>query len=188
MSEVTISDDVTPQEFFEQKLPQVFAAHVAENPPTGLEGEEFRMTYHVGDAAYGIRINDGTRIEIVPGGLENSHLTSTLTETDWRDATTGAIDVPNPILQYNTRKHLDKIKNFKGVFKLRLTRDDGGENFNSATMFNGVDTPEVTVIAKASDYSLIQKGKMNAQMAMMTGKVKFEGSLPFLMLLGTLNS
>jgi hypothetical protein len=185
MSEVQINDDVSVQEYFEQKLPQIFAEHVQQNPPTDLEDQEFRINYHIDDKAYGLRVKNGTQLEVVPGGVEEAHLTSTLTETDWRDATLGNVVVPNPLLQYNTRKHLDKIKNYKGVFKLRLARAEG-DPFNSATTFNGVDTPEVTVIAKASDYALIQQGKMNPQMAMMTGKVKFEGSLPFLMTLSSL--
>lgn len=186
MSEVQIGEDITVQEFFEQKLPLIFAEYIKENPPTGLEGEEYRVTYDVDGLVYGVRIKNGTEIEIVPGGLENSHISNTIAEQDWRDAATGKVLVDNPILKYNTKKHLDKLKNFKGVFKLRLARDDGNL-FNSATTFNGIDTPQVTLIVKVSDYTLMQTGKMNPQMAMMTGKVKFEGSLPFLMLLGTLN-
>lgn len=186
MSEVAINDDISVQEYFEQKLPQIFAEHIAQNPPSNLEGEEFRINYHIDDSAYGIKVTDGTKLEVVSGGVAAAHLTSNLTEADWRDATLGNVVVPNPLLDYNSRKHLDKIKNFKGLFKLSLSRDEG-ENFRSATVFNEVDTPEVTIIAKASDYALIQSGKLNAQMAMMTGKVKFTGSLPFLMTLGSLN-
>lgn len=186
MSEVAINDDITVQEYFEQKIPQIFAEHVAANPPSNLEGEEFRINYHIDDNSYGLKVTDGSKLEVVPGGVEAAHLTSTLTEADWRDATLGKVLVPNPLLDYNSRKHLDKIKNFKGVFKLNLSREEG-ESFKSSTTFNEVDTPEVTVIAKASDYALVQTGKLNPQMAMMTGKVKFTGSLPFLMTLGSLN-
>ncbi len=186
MSEAFINDDVTVQQYFEELLPQMFAEKFEVNPPVGLDGEEFRVNYHVGDLVYGIRITSGIVMVIVPEAIENAHLTNTLGEEDWRAAVTGRISIVNPVIDYNSKKHLDKIKNFKGAFKLRLSRE-GGNPFNSMTVFNGVDTPEVTIIAKAPDYAMINSGKLNPQMAMMTGKIKFEGSLPFLMTLGSLN-
>ena len=186
MSDVQINDGITVQEYFEQKLPQLFAEQIKEGAPANLEGEEFRINYNIDNTTYGISIKNGNNLQIVPGGVLEPHLSITMNEADWRDATTGKVVVQNPVALYNTRKHLDKIKNFKGVFKVRLSREDGSV-FNSATTFNGVENPEVTIIAKASDYSLIQQGKMNPQMAMMTGKVKFEGSLPFLMSLTSLS-
>lgn len=186
MSNVQINDDITVQDFYEHKLPQLFAQQLEQDTPSNLEGEEFRINYNVEHTTYGISIKNGTQMEIVQGGVLEPHLSVTMNEADWRDAMTGKVLVQNPVALYNTRKHLDKIKNFKGIFRVRLTKEDGSE-FNSHTVFNGVENPEVTIIAKASDYALVQQGKMNPQMAMMTGKVKFEGSLPFLMTLGSLN-
>jgi len=186
VDEIAIGEDITLQEYYEQKLPQIFAAQIQENPPTDLAGQEYRINYDIDGTRYGVIIRNGTQMEIVPGGLENSHLSSSLNENDWRDLVTGKILVDDPIRKYNTLKHFNKIKNFKGLFKLCLSRNEGPD-FLSSTVFNGVDTPEVTIKAKVSDYSLIQTGKMNPQMAMMIGKVKFEGSTPFLMMLGTLN-
>ncbi len=56
-----------------------------------------------------------------------------------------------------------------------------------ATIFNGETTPEVTLIAKAAVYAEMLSGKLNPQIAFMTGKIKFEGNLPFLISLGSLN-
>jgi len=186
MSEIMVNSDVTIQEYFEQKLPQLFAQFVQEKPPTDLEDQEFRVNFDVDGTIYGAIVRHGSQLEIVPGGAENSHLNNQVSESDWRDTVTGKVVVPSPLFAYNTRKQLDKIKNVKGLFKLRLSHDDGAI-FQSATTFNGVTTPAATLVTKVSDYANLVSGKLKAPLAMMSGKVKIEGSLPFIMLLGTLN-
>lgn len=186
MSEETVDANISVQEYFEQKLPQMFAQFVLEKPPTDLEDQEFRVNFDVDGTIYGAIVRNGSQLEIVPGGAENSHMSNQISESDWRDTVTGKVIVPSPLFAYNTRKQLDKLKNIKGLFKLRLSHDDGAI-FHSATTFNGVATPEATLVTKVSDYANLVSGKLKAPMAMMTGKVKIEGSLPFIMLLGTLN-
>ncbi|HBW51665.1 MAG TPA: hypothetical protein DEF47_17370 [Herpetosiphon sp.] len=80
---------------------------------------------------------------------------------------------------------MEKLQNLKGKFNLELTKADGSVAY-STTTFNGVDTPEVTLMMKAEDYAKILKGELNSQMAFMTGKLKFKGDMNFLMKLGTL--
>jgi SCP-2 sterol transfer family len=174
------------KEYFEQTLPNMFKEKYADNPPADMDGEEMRYEYVIDETKYGIRVKDGKSIEVVPGGIENPHIQNTIDSASLMDVISGTIPL-NPVIDYNMKKRLDKIKGFKGNFKLELTREDGSK-FNSSTLFNGTDDPAVKVMAKISDYAQVLTGKLNPQMAFMTGKVKFEGSMPFLMLLGSLNN
>lgn len=174
------------KQYFEQELPRLFAEKVGANPPPDMEGEEYRLVYDLGQEKYGLRVRNGNQLEVVPGGLDEPHLHISLTPAGMAEAIAGGNVTNGPLFMYNNRKKLDKIKNFKGLFKLVLTRDDDTTH-ESTTIFNGTSEPAVTLKAKASDYAAIQSGKMNGQMALMTGKLKFEGSLPFLMVLSSLN-
>lgn len=172
--------------YFEQELPKTFAEAVAADPPQDLEGEEYRLVYDLGGEKYGLRVTNGTNLEIVQGGLENPHIHVTMSQEAAADIAQKRVKVNNPVIEYNTRKRLDKIKNLKGLFQMAITKDDGGL-FESSTVFNGVAEPAVKIKAKASDYAAVMEGKLNTQMAFLTGKVKFEGSMPFLMVLSSLN-
>lgn len=180
------AEPMSMKQFFEQELPGQFADQIAANPPEDLEGEEYRLNYQVENEKYGLLVRNGTQLEVVPGGVADPHLDITLTPSTMSDVMTGGLKPGDPLLAYNNRQKLDKIKTFKGLFKLQLTRDDD-TLAESATVFNGVSEPTVTVKAKVSDYAAISEGKMNGQVAMITGKLKFEGSLPFLMVLSSLN-
>lgn len=172
--------------YFEQELPQAFAASVAANPPQDLEGAEFLLVYDLDGEKYGLRVTNGTNLEVLAGGLENPQIYVTLSKEAVTDIAENRVKVNNPVIDYNTRKRLDKIKSLKGLFQMALTKEDGSL-FESSTVFNGVSEPAVKIKAKANDYAAVTEGKLNSQMAFLTGKVKFEGSMPFLMVLSTLN-
>lgn len=176
---------VDAKSYFEQEVPRVFNEYISAKPPTDLEGQEMLITYDLGSQKYGLRVQNGTQLEVVPGGIENSQLYITISEEGLADVISGAVTVPNPLLDYNSRKRLDKIKSLKGVFRMALTKADNSL-FESSTIFNAVEEPAVKVKASAADYANVVTGKLNSQVAFMTGRVKFEGSLPFLMVLGTL--
>jgi hypothetical protein len=180
------AETMSMKQFFEKDLPRQFAAQIAANPPENLEGEEYRLNYQVENEKYGLLLCNGTQLEVVPGGVADPLLDITLTPSSMNDVIADGLKPGDPLLAYNNRQKLDKLKTVKGLLKMQLTRDDG-TLAESATIFNGVSEPTVTVKAKVSDYAAISEGKMNGQLAMITGKLKFEGSLPFLMLLSSLN-
>lgn len=174
------------KEYFEQNLPKTFNDAFGSNPPADMNGEEMRLEYIVDDTTYGLKVTNGTQLEIIPGGIAEPHIQNTMDLASFNDVVAGVMPL-NPLIDYNNKKKLDKVKNFKGNFKLELAREDSSK-FTSSTIFNGATDPTVKVMAKIADYSQVLSGKLNPQMAFMTGKVKFEGSMPFLMLLGTLNN
>jgi putative sterol carrier protein len=174
------------KEYFEQTLPNMFKEKYEANPPADMDGEEVRYEYVIDDLKYGIRVKDGKTIEILPGGVEEPHIQNTIDTASIMDVLSGVMPL-NPVIDYNMKKRIDKVKSLKGNFKLELSREDGSK-FNSSTIFNGTTDPAVKVMSKLADYSQVVSGKLNPQMAFMTGKVKFEGSMPFLMLLGSLTN
>ena len=75
---------------------------------------------------------------------------------------------------------VDSVKALKGTVRYELTCKDGSV-IKIATMFGGEDEPEFTLDMTAEDFAAMMRGELNGQMAFMTGKLKFEGSLPLLM-------
>ena len=68
-----------------------------------------------------------------------------------------------------------------------LTRSDDSL-WHSTTVFGGQAEPALKVMMTSDDYKAMMSGELNSQMAFLTGKLKFEGSLPMLMQLGALAS
>jgi putative sterol carrier protein len=53
--------------------------------------------------------------------------------------------------------------------------------------FNNATAPRTLIKMKLGDYVAMQEGKLNGQEAFMTGKLKVEGDLGFLMQIAALN-
>ena len=106
------AEPMSMKQFFEQELPGQFAAQIAANPPEDLEGEEYRLNYQVENEKYGLLVRNGTRLEVVPGGVADPHLDITLTPSTMSDVMTGGLKPGDPLLAYNNRQKLDKIKTF----------------------------------------------------------------------------
>lgn len=181
-----MTQNTSVAEYYETTVPELFASAIA-NASDDVTGQpELTATYEVtgeGGGTYGVRIGDG-QIEIVPGGIEGSDMYVTARHEDWsRGAEEGQA---NPI-EYYVRRKVSVIKGIKGAVNLDLAQDDA-PNYEGRIVFGGVDTPEVTMRMKAHDYADMMSGKLNGQMAFMTGKLKFEGSLPLLMQLGALSA
>ncbi len=174
--------DTSVEQYFTTTLPGQFASlgtgELADQP-------DFTATYEItGGGTYGIRIVNG-QLEVVPGGISGSDLHTTLGLNEWQNAI--ATESTDPILDYYRRRKVAAVQKLRGLLRLDLTNDDGSP-YESTILFGGTDTPEVTLRMKTKDYMNMMRGKLNGQMAFMTGKLKFEGSMPLLMQLGTLSS
>lgn len=173
-------------EYFERIVPEQFASVMAEHPEASGQ-PELTATYEIngeGGAVYGLRMTAG-QIEVVPGGIAGSDIKTTTGVAEWAAAVdTGSNDL---IVDLYGRSKVDAIKSLQGIVQLDLTNPDGSP-YTSTLVLSGADEPEVTLRMTTSDYADMMRGQLNGQMAFMTGKLKFEGSLPLLMKLGTLSA
>lgn len=174
-----MSDQFTVAEYYENVLPEQFAAAIADVSPEQAAQPEMSSTYAIsgdGGGTYGLRVANG-QLAVVPGGIEQSDLHTTTTIEDWRR---GVASIEEPLIGYVRRGKVNAAKNLKGTLHFDISRDDG-TSYESTTVYGGEAAPEVTVRMNASDYAALMDGTLNSQMAFMTGKLKFDGSLPFLM-------
>ncbi len=173
----------TPAQFFEELLPAGFAAQQAESPST----EEVALQYHVtgeGGGDWAVKIAGGKMT--VERGTTPALLTFTLSSKDLIEAVTGTNGAsPNLILPANRRggKGPGAVKGLKGTMALNLTRP-AGEPFKMEMSFNGAATPRTVMTIALEDHLAIQEGTLNGQQAFMTGKMRVEGDLGFLMQVG----
>ena len=76
-----------------------------------------------------------------------------------------------------------KVEGVNAVFQFNITGDTGGEWFADTTGEAPVigegthDSPGVTITCTDQDFSDIKSGKLNGQMAFMTGKLKIAGDM-----------
>ncbi|NWG20615.1 MAG: SCP2 sterol-binding domain-containing protein [Chloroflexi bacterium] len=178
--------DITPSLYFAEIVPQRFTAAVANAPEDVLAQPPFTVTYAIdGDegGTYGLKIADGT-VAYVDGGIEGADLQLMLSYDHWRAAAEG--DALEPFIDYFLRQKVSVVKSLRGTVKLELTRSDDSI-FESTSVFGGQSEPSVTLRMTTDDYRQMLAGELNGQMAFMTGKLKFEGSLPLLMQIGALS-
>ena len=176
-----VPGDVSPAMFFEQLLPAGFAAQVEQGMPVP---KDFKMQYQItgdGGGEWHVTIRDGSMT--VTDGRDESHLGITLSIDDWRDAVLGRNGGDLALLLPQGRPGRpdgsEQAKRLRGTMALELARE--GEPFRMEIRFGGAESPRTTVKSKIIDYVAIQQGKMNGQEAFMTGRVRIEGDLGFLM-------
>jgi len=171
---------ISVQDYISTVLPEQVAAQ------SEASDGAYAVQYDIDGTRYGVQYTGG-KGEVVQGDVETPLVTISMDEGAWRSMishdTAGTDAMVSPAKM--TASRLEKLLATKGKFNLELTKDDGSV-VNSTTVFNSVETPEVTLMMKAEDYAKILKGELNSQMAFMTGKLKFKGDMNFLMKLGGL--
>src|SRR5579884_3104066 len=153
---IALTEDITPPEFFEQLLPLGFAAQAGAGAPDATLA--YRLTGE-GGGEWTVRIAGGSMT--VVRGAADAQLAFTLSVDDWRDAGARALQL-------------------KGTLAQELSRE-GAEPFRVELCFNGAPTPRTLIRMRLQDYLDMQAGKLNGQELFMTGRLRVEGDLPFLM-------
>jgi len=182
-------EQVTPQQFFEQLLPTGFAA---QRESGAAVPQDFSMQYHVqgdGGGAWHVAIKDGAMT--TRQGTEDAILTFTLSLDDFLDAIhsrNGA--APTLLLPASRPGRSDtsgRARMLKGTVAQELSRD-GGDPFKLEMKFNGSDSPRTVVKMKLDDFVAMQEGKLNGQEAFMTGRLRIEGDMAFMMQVAALTA
>ena len=180
MAEIT-----SPEVYFTQIVPQQYATASA-GSPDGLA--ELTALYEItgeGGGSYALHVAGGT-VEAVPAdSLAKPDMRVVMSYDDWK--VFAESEATDQLVDYATRGKADVVKGLKGTVRLELTRSNG-DVWHSATTFGGQDEPAVTVMMTNEDYRAMMGGELNSQMAFLTGKLKFEGSLPLLMQIGALTA
>jgi hypothetical protein len=186
--QTALAEDVTPEQFFEEFLPSGFAAQAQGGdaaPPAAT------MQYHVtgpGGGDWTLVISGGQMT--ARKGSTDANVTFTVSVDDWRDAVLGRngaalgliLPQPRPGRPDNSARALA----LKGTMGLELSRD-GKDPFKIEISFNNAATPKTVVKMKLAEFVDLQTGKLNGQEAFMTGKLKVEGDLGFLMQIGQMS-
>lgn len=77
----------------------------------------------------------------------------------------------------------NKVEGVNAVYQFKITGDDGGDWYADTTgdapnIGEGDhDNPNVTITCSDQDFVDIKSGKLNGQMAFMTGKLKIAGDM-----------
>jgi putative sterol carrier protein len=176
-----IPSDVSPAMFFEQLMPAGFQAQVEQGLPTPKDyAIQYKLTGD-GGGDWHVSIKDG-KMSVTKGEAE-SHLTISIATSDWKDAVFGRnggdIALLLPQAKPGRPDGSEAAKRLRGTMAVELARD--GEPFRMEMSFGNTPSPRVTVKSKITDYVGIQQGKLNGQEAFMTGRVRVDGDLAFLM-------
>jgi hypothetical protein len=186
-----VSEDVTPEQFFEQLLPMGFEAQAGATE-AGAVPREFGLQYHVTGAGGGdwqVQIADGKMTS--KKGSGDAVLTFTVSIDDWRDAVLGRNGANQSLLLPQQRPgrpdNSARVKTVKGTVVQELARD-GKDPLKVEMMFNNAAAPRATVKMKIADFVAMQEGKLNGQEAFMTGRLRIEGDMALMMQVAALTA
>jgi putative sterol carrier protein len=180
---------VTPAQFFEELMPMGFAAQAAES---GSAPADFAMVFQVEGEGGGewLATIAGGKMTVKKGSGE-ANLTIRLGVDDWRDAVLArngaSLALILPPQRPGRPDNSARAKQLKGVMGVELARD-GAEPFRVEMAFNGATAPKTVIKMKIADYVAMQDGSLNGQQAFMSGKLKVEGDMGFLMQIAALNA
>ncbi len=175
----------SPSEFYSSILPANYKEALSNADASLREQPELTANYEIpGEPIYGLRTKGG-ELEYVAGGVENPDLHTRIDRGAW-DSSIGEGDI-DPVLDYVLRRKVSSAKALKGIVRLELDRSNGTQ-YISETIFGGLSEPNVTLMMTTDDYKAMVRGELDGQMAFMLGKLRFDGSLPLLMAIGSLTS
>jgi putative sterol carrier protein len=185
----TVSDDVSPEQFFEQLLPMGFEA---QREAGAAVPQDFTMQYVLtgpGGGEWAVTIKDG-RMSTTKG-RHDAAITFTLSVDDWRDAVLGRNGATIALLLPQNKPgrpdNSARVKQMKGTVAQELARD-GTDPFKVEMTFGGSATPRTVLKMKLADFVAMAEGRLNGQEAFMTGRLRIEGDMAFMMQIAALTA
>jgi hypothetical protein len=189
MADDAAPETMTPEQFFEQLLPAGFAAQKESGASVP---QDFTMQYHVagdGGGDWHVTIKDG--IMTTKRGADEAALTFRLALGDFLDAVLSRNGAAPSILLPASRPgrpdNSGRAKMLKGTISQELSRE-AGEPFVLEMTFNGAAAPRTVLKMKLVDFVAMQEGRLNGQEAFMTGRLRIEGDMAFMMQVAALTT
>jgi putative sterol carrier protein len=176
---------LSPLEYYTTVFAQQYASALADADPGVLDQPELSVSITIegaGGSVVGLRAR-GRELDIVPGGIADADMHVRLSADDWRVSTADGAN--EALLDYVKRRKVQVAKSLRGTVAVELERSNGSL-FHTTTIFGNHSDPAVTIMMTSDDYAAMLRGDLNGQMAFMMGRLKFEGSLPLLMAVGSL--
>ena len=175
----------SPREYFTQTIPAQYAAALAGSPAVAAQAPLSAVFEVIGGGVFSLR-SEGGQLEVQDGEqIDAPDMRVTMSYDDWHSFAEGGST--ESFVDYIQRGKVVVVKGLKGTVAIELTRSDDSL-WHSTTVFGGQAEPALKVMMASDDYKAMMSGELNSQMAFLTGKLKFEGSLPMLMQLGALAS
>jgi putative sterol carrier protein len=180
-----IPQDIDTREFFVGKLPGIFDREMTGAEASGMEGTELKVNFVIEGRPYGLKITDGSQIEVAEGGMDDPDIVIELAEEDWRTALSGdlgnALDMFTDFTKLSERRRFDTVKDVSGKLNLVIQRPEG--EFKAVARFSGAEAPEATINVDLATWQEIMAGTQQAAMAFMGGKLKLTGDMQLAMAL-----
>lgn len=172
---------ITPAQFFEELLPAGYRAQSEEGAP---RPSDLSIQYHLtgeGGGRWHVHMV-GPEVTVTPSE-QAADLSVRLSVTDWADAVhgRGGADLSLVVPQGRPGRPdtSGRVKQLRGTVEIELGRE--GEPFRVETTFGGAEQPRTRLMAKIEDYVAVQQGRLNGQEAFMTGRVRIQGDMAFMM-------
>ncbi len=155
-----------------------------------LGGNDFNMQFNVEGKVYGIKFKNAKDLEVVGGTVDKPVFALYVSEKDWRDAVTGkfnkmADDFTGDPSSFIDGKRYSALQSTNGTVNMNLKKNDG-EVLPLRVVFNGVETPAVTVNLDMVDGLAMLNRVTDGMKLFMEGKLKFTGDMTLLMKLQNL--
>jgi putative sterol carrier protein len=191
-------EGISVQEFFTKYVPENLGKAIGETSPQGMDGTEVSIQFNItgeGGAKYAIKMIDGKKIEIAEGGVPNPMMEIENSVADWRDSISPSSELGGVLLEQMmdpsrfqvTKKNFDVMKAAKGKMEIQIIRP-GKEPFRNIIRFNKGDAPAAVITMAQDDFKAIAGGKVDPQVAFMSGKIKVKGDISLLIKLMPLAS
>lgn len=185
-------DEVGVEAYFEKTIRRIYRDQVRSTDLSHLHGTEITMQFTIHgkqDYVYGLRIEDGNKLDIVRGGLEKSMIAFELSEEVFRRSSTGkvaeAMQTFVNLSQIVDRRRYDTFLELKGGLTLELKLDDGSV-LPFRLVFNGAGLPATVFRLNLDDYIAMGRGELYGMSAFVSGRLDVEGDKPFAMQLSNL--
>ena len=164
--------------------PNLARQMMAENKSAAdLAGTVFTMLVDVSGTQYSYVVKDGTEMTAEEGGLDNPMVMVKIAEEDIHKM----IELQSLDMFMGAQGDMDKSKYdalvpLKGRLTAALTNDDGSV-MTTDVVFNGADTPHLTLKMKTADSIAVVKKETNPINLFMSGGLQMEGDMGFAMTL-----